>query len=46
MQAVAGHLHSAALTEAGEVWTWGDNTLGQLGVGGGLTLSFELNVRS
>lgn len=28
---VAGPMHCIALTTAGEVWTWGDNRLGQLG---------------
>lgn len=33
------HLHSAVLTAEGEVWTWGDNTRGQLGVGDDCALS-------
>lgn len=31
----AGSLHSVALRSDGTVWTWGDNALGQLGVGTG-----------
>eukprot|EP00439_Symbiodinium_sp_Y106_P060273 s3797_g8.t2 len=29
----AGYWHSAAITESGELWTWGYNGHGQLGVG-------------
>jgi alpha-tubulin suppressor-like RCC1 family protein len=29
----AGYLHTAVLSENGTVWTWGDNTYGQLGHG-------------
>eukprot|EP00439_Symbiodinium_sp_Y106_P083791 s477_g24.t1 len=29
----AGHLHTAAITDSGELWTWGYNGHGQLGVG-------------
>ncbi len=29
----AGRFHSVALTTTGEVWTWGDNSSGQLGIG-------------
>ena len=29
----AGATHSIAVTSAGQVWTWGDNHLGQLGTG-------------
>ncbi len=28
----AGHYHSMAVTEAGELWAWGRNSEGQLGV--------------
>ncbi|CAE7789677.1 UVR8 [Symbiodinium sp. CCMP2456] len=30
----AGYMHTAASTDSGEVWTWGRNNYGQLGVGG------------
>ena len=29
----AGYYHSAAITDSGELWTWGHNQHGQLGVG-------------
>jgi len=29
----AGWVHSMALTASGEVWTWGDNSYGELGLG-------------
>mmetsp|Transcript_11901 Transcript_11901/g.35616 ORF Transcript_11901/g.35616 Transcript_11901/m.35616 type:complete len:420 (+) Transcript_11901:310-1569(+) len=29
----AGHYHTVALTTAGELWTWGRNSAGQLGLG-------------
>lgn len=29
----AGHYHTVVLTEAGELWAWGRNAVGQLGVG-------------
>ena len=33
MNVAAGSQHSLALTEAGEVFSWGDNSCGQLGRG-------------
>lgn len=30
----AGHYHTLALTTAGELWVWGRNAAGQLGIGG------------
>lgn len=33
MQVSAGWKHAVALTAAGAVWTWGDNTYGQIGNG-------------
>lgn len=33
----AGDYHTLAVTEDGEVWAWGSNTYGQLGVGTGIT---------
>jgi len=38
----AGQLHGAFLTAAGEVYTWGDNNLGKLGLG--TTSNYELLV--
>ena len=35
----AGHYHSIALKEDGTVWTWGDNSEGQLGIGDTLMTS-------
>ena len=32
----AGYMHAAAVTSSGKVWTWGDNTKGQLGHSKGL----------
>ncbi|CAE7237272.1 UVR8 [Symbiodinium sp. CCMP2592] len=29
----AGHLHTAAITDSGELWGWGRNDYGQLGIG-------------
>ena len=29
----AGTYHTAAVTDSGELWTWGDNNAGQLGIG-------------
>lgn len=34
----AGHAFSLALTSEGEVFGWGRNDQGQLGLGGGLTM--------
>lgn len=33
IQVVAGNSHSLCLTSAGEVFSWGDNSYGQLGRG-------------
>ena len=30
----AGRDHTAAITDSGELWTWGYNSIGQLGIGG------------
>jgi len=38
----AGQLHGAFLTAAGEIYTWGDNNLGKLGLG--TTSNYELLV--
>mmetsp|Transcript_86536 Transcript_86536/g.232000 ORF Transcript_86536/g.232000 Transcript_86536/m.232000 type:complete len:898 (+) Transcript_86536:287-2980(+) len=32
-QVVCGHAHTLAVTEEGAVWVWGDNRMGQLGLG-------------
>ena len=32
-QVAAGDMHSAAMTEGGELWTWGDGRDGRLGHG-------------
>lgn len=36
IQVALGDYHTAALTSRGEMWTWGEGTHGQLGLGGGL----------
>ena len=38
--AVAGHSHCAAVSEKGDVFTWGDNDYGALGVGAAHTLLY------
>ncbi|ETR71995.1 MAG: hypothetical protein OMM_02059 [Candidatus Magnetoglobus multicellularis str. Araruama] len=33
VQTAAGYAHSLVLLDNGEIWAWGDNTFGQLGIG-------------
>ena len=40
-QAVAGRSHSLALTDGGEVWVWGKNDAGQLGLGGSVLMDLN-----
>ena len=42
VQVAAGDLHSLAVDETGQVWGWGDNSLGQLGLDG---IAAEVNPR-